>query len=78
MIYTSIFIKKNWKIIIWKILETWIIYKNLSSREEEIRIGNLEDKNLERRGRSKVWNMENLKVETIEMSKIGNNGKLIL
>lgn len=78
MIYTSIFIKKNWKIIIWKILETWIIYKNLSSREEEIRIGNLKDKNLERRGRSKVWNMENLKVETIEMSKIGNNGKLIL
>lgn len=78
MIYTSIFIKKNWKIIIWKILETWIIYKNLSSREEEIRIGNLKDKNLERRGRSKVWDMENLKVETIEMSKIGNNGKLIL
>lgn len=59
-------------------METWIIYKNLSSREEEIRIGNLKDKNLERRGRSKVWDMENLKVETIEMSKIGNNGKLIL
>ena len=33
---------------------------------------------MERRGRSKVWDMENLKVETIEMSKIGNNGKLIL